>query len=176
MTGSPDPPSTEKPMSAPRDPPLFEDTLTPHRSLSRRGFRVLMIVTFCATTALSVPFYLLGAWPIVGFLGLDVLAIYLAFRANFHAARACEHFRLTYFELTFARISAAGARREWRLTPAWVRLERVDDEEYGPQRLTLHSRGHCWQIARNVGPDRKAEFAGAFARALSEARSGPRYS
>ncbi len=135
-----------------------------------------MLATFCATTALSVPFYMMGAWPIVGFFGLDVLGVYLAFRLNFRSARACEHFRMTYFELTFARVSHRGARREWRLTPAWVRLERVDDEDYGPQRLSLHSRGQSWQIARGVGPDRKAEFAGAFARALAEARRGPNYS
>jgi len=158
------------------DAPLFEDTLTPHRSLDKRGFRTLMLATFGATAALSIPFYLLGAWPIVGFLGLDVLAVYLAFRANFRAARACEHFRLTYFELLFARVSAAGARREWRFAPAWVRLERVDDEDYGPQRLTLISRGQSWQIGRNVGPDRKAQFAGDLARALVEARRGRRYS
>jgi uncharacterized membrane protein len=156
--------------------PLFEDTLTPHRSLGQRGFRVLMLATFCATTALSIPFYLLGAWPIVGFLGVDVLALYVAFHYNFRAARAREHFRLTYFELLFERVSAAGARREWRFTPTWVRLERVDDEEYGPQRLTLVCRGRSWQIARFVGPERKAQFAGDLARALGEARRGPRYS
>ena len=165
-------------MSEPRDldAPLFEDTLTPHRSLGRTGFRILMLAACCASTALSVGFYLIGAWPIVGFLGLDVAAIYFAFRLNFNAARAFEHFRLTYFELTFARVSARGARREWRFAPTWVRLERVDDEDYGPQRLTLVSRGRSWQIGRGVGPARKAEFAGEFTRALVEARRGPRYS
>ena len=158
------------------DAPLFEDTLTPHRSLGRTGFRTLMVGTCCATTALSVPFYLMGAWPIVGFFGLDVLAVYIAFRMNFRAARACEHFRLTYFELIFARVTAAGARSEWRMTPAWVRLERVDDEDYGPQQLTLHSRGESWRIASGVGPDRKAQFAGDLSRALTEARRGPRFS
>jgi uncharacterized membrane protein len=158
------------------DAALFEDTLTPHRSLGPRGFRVLMVAACAATSALSVPFYLIGAWPIVGFLGLDVVAIYLAFQFSFRSARACEHFRLTYFELVFVRVSAAGARREWRLPPAWVRLERVDDEDFGPQSLTLISRGMSWRIARHVGPERKAEFAGDFTRALVEARRGPRYS
>lgn len=158
------------------DAPLFEDTLIPHRSLGRTGFRALMLASLAATTALSVPFYLMGAWPIVGFLGLDVLAIYFAFRMNFRSARAAEHFRLTYFELSFARVSPAGSRREWRLTPAWTRLERIDDEDYGPQQLTLHSRGRSWHIARGVGPERKAQFAGDFAQALAEARRGPRYS
>jgi uncharacterized membrane protein len=158
------------------DAPLFDATLRPHRSLGPKQFRILMLATFCATAALSLPFYLMGAWPIIGFLGLDVLAIYWAFRSNFRAARAYEHFRLTYFELLFARVSAIGARREWRFTPAWVRLERIDDEEYGPQRLTLHSRGQSWRIAQGVGPEQKAEFAEGLARALAEARRGPNYS
>ncbi len=158
------------------DKPIFEDTLRPHRSLGPRQFRALMIATCCATTALSVPFYMMGAWPIVGFLGLDALAVYLAFRLNFRSARATEHFRLTYFELLFERVSAAGQRRQWRFAPAWVRLERVDDEEYGPQRLTLVSRGQSWRIASGVGPERKAQFAGELSRALVEARRGPRYS
>ena len=163
-------------MASEIEAPLFEDTLIPRRSLGPRGLRILMFAACGATSALSVPFYLMGAWPVVGFLGLDVVAIYVAFHASFRSARAREHFRLTYFELVFARVSAAGLRREWRLPPAWVRRERVDDEDYGPQSLTLVSRGRSWRIARHVGPDRKAEFAGEFTRALVEARRGPRYS
>jgi uncharacterized membrane protein len=135
-----------------------------------------MLATIAATTALSVPFYLLGAWPIVGFLGFDILAVFLAFHLNYRSAQSCERFRLTYFELTFERVSLAGARREWRFAPNWVRLERIDDEDYGPQSLTLISRGRSWRIGRHVGPDRKAEFADGLARALVEARRGPRYS
>lgn len=156
--------------------PIFDARLTPHRSLNPTAFRTLMIATFIVTAVLSLPFYLLGAWPIIGFLGLDVLALYLAFRMNYRAARAYEDFRLTYFELKFARVSPGGRRREWRFAPAWVRLERIDDEEYGPQRLSLHSRGRRWDIARFLGPDQKAEFATRFTRALAEARRGPRYS
>lgn len=163
-------------MTPPLDEALFEDTLTPHRSLSPRGFRILMLATFAATTAFSVPFYLMGAWPIVGFFGLDVAALYLAFRLNYRSARGAEHFRLTYFELFFARVGAKGQRREWRFAPAWVRLERIDDEDYGPLSLTLTHRGQSWRIGAQVGPDRKAEFAENLARALVEARRGPNYS
>jgi uncharacterized membrane protein len=42
--------------------------------------------------------------------------------------------------------------------------------------MTLVSRGKSWQIGRHVGPERKAQFAGDLARALVEARRGPRYS
>ena len=72
MTGLREPPQRSR-HGQRHDAALFEDTLTPHRSLNPRGFRVLMLATCGATTALSVPFYLMGAWPIVGFFGLDVL-------------------------------------------------------------------------------------------------------
>ena len=134
-----------------------------------------MAATFIATAALSLPFYLLGAWPIVGFLGLDVAALYFAFKMNYRAARAYEDVRLTYFELEFARVSPKGAERRWLFSPAFVRFERVDHEEFGPQRLSLVSRGRRWDVGRFLGPDQKAEFADRFAPALAEARRGPRY-
>jgi uncharacterized membrane protein len=158
------------------DTPIFNARLTPHRSLNPWGFRALMAATFFVSALFSLPFYLMGAWPIIGFLGLDVALLYLAFRANFRAARAYEDFRLTYFELLFSRVSAAGQKREWRFAPAWVRLERVDHEEFGVQRLSLHDRGRRWDIARFLGPEQKAEFATHFSRALAQARRGPRYS
>jgi uncharacterized membrane protein len=113
--------------------PILAVRLTPHRSLDPAAVRVLMAATFVVSAAFSLPFYLMGAWPIVGFLGLDVALLYLAFRANFRAARAYEDFHLTYFQLLFARVSARGARREWRFNPAWVRIERIDHQEFGPQ-------------------------------------------
>ncbi len=156
--------------------PILAVRLTPHRSLDPAAVRVLMAATFAASAVFSLPFYLAGAWPIVGFLGLDVALLYFAFRANFRAARAYEDFHLTYFELLFARAGARGARREWRFNPAWVRLERIDHQEFGPQRLSLVSRGRRWEVAKFLGPDQKGEFATTLASALAEARRGPRFS
>ncbi len=131
----------------------------------------------CAISTLySLPFYLMGAWPVVGFLGLDVLLLYIAFRANFRAARAYELLRLTPLELLFARISPRGARREWRFNPVWVRFERVEHEEFGTQRLALVSRGDSVEVGSFLGPEQKAALATSFSAALAEARRGPRFS
>ncbi|HYC25283.1 MAG TPA: DUF2244 domain-containing protein [Roseiarcus sp.] len=156
--------------------PIFDARLQPHRSLGPHGFRALMLGCCLVSTLYSLPFYLMGAWPVVGFLGLDVLLLYLAFRANFRAARAYELLRLTSLELLFARISARGERREWRFHPAWVRLERVEDAEFGTQRLALVSRGRSIEIGGFLGADQKAELAKAFSAALALARGGPRFS
>ena len=163
-------------LSQAHEAPLFDARLNPHRSLGPRGFRILMIATFALSAVFSLPFYLMGAWPVVGFLGLDVLALYVAFRVNFRSARAYEELRLTPLELLFARVSRRGARREWRFNPSWVRFERVEHEEFGTQRLSLVSKGRSLEVGAFLGPDQKAELAGRFAPALAEARRGPRFS
>lgn len=158
------------------DAPLFDVRLNPHRSLGPRGFRALMLFAFSASALVSLPFYLMGAWPVIGFMGLDVAALYLAFRVNFRSARAYEELRLTPLELLFARVSRRGARREWRFNPSWVRFERLDHEEFGTQRLSLVSRGRSLEVGAFLGPDQKAELAVRFSRALALARRGPGFS
>ncbi|HLW91664.1 MAG TPA: DUF2244 domain-containing protein [Roseiarcus sp.] len=158
------------------DAPLFDRRLQPHRSLGPRGFRFLMLGCCAISTLYSLPFYLMGAWPVVGFLGLDVALLYLAFRANFRAARAYELLRLTSLELLFARVSARGERREWRFNPVWVRFERIEHEEFGTQRLALVSQGRSVEVGGFLGPDQKAELATSFSLALARARRGPQFS
>jgi len=155
---------------------LFSARLKPHRSLTRRNFHVLLMVFSGASLFPSLLFVLLGAWPVVGFMGLDVAIFYVAFLANFRAARAYEDVQVTPFELRLAKVSAKGRRAEWRFNPVWVRLEREEHEEFGTQRLALVSRGRSVEVAAFLGPDEKADFAAALSRALAEARRGPRYS
>ncbi|MBV8566556.1 MAG: DUF2244 domain-containing protein [Methylobacteriaceae bacterium] len=155
---------------------IFAARLSPYRSLPRRGFRVLLMVFAGACFITGLPFVALGAWPIVSWMGLDVVVFYLAFRSNYRAARAYEHIRLTPLELQLARVSPRGARTEWRFNTAWVRLERREHEEFGLERLALVSRDKRVEIARFLGPDQKAEFAEALARALSLAKRGPQFS
>ena len=118
-------------------------------------------------------FVMLGAWPVFGFFGLDVLLIYAAFRANYRSARAYEEVTVTASELTVRKVSHRGGVREWTLNPLWVRLDRIVHEEFGIERLFLVSRGRRLSIAAFLGPDEKASFAHALGDALGEAKRGP---
>ncbi len=175
MTDGALPPEIRR-LSDPAQERLFEARLVPHRSLTRRAVRIVMSVFALVSAASSIPFVIVGAWPVAGFIGLDVALLYLAFRASFRAARAYEDILVTPLELLFAKVTAAGARSEWRFHPAWVRLDRQEHEEFGLQRLSLHSRGHTVEVARFLGPDAKARFASHLTRALAQARRGPRFS
>jgi len=159
--------------SAPAEAKIFSAVITPHRSLNSTGFLVFMLCIGGVSFACGLMFVLIGAWPVFGFLGLDVLLIYWAFRANFRAARAYEEVTVTASELTVRKVSHRGSVREWTLNPVWVRLDRIVHEEFGIERLFLVSHGKRLPIAGFLGPDEKASFARALSDALGEAKRGP---
>ena len=157
------------------EPVLFSALLTPHRSLNRTGFILVMAFLTVISFATGVAFLLMGAWPVFGFLGLDVLAIYIAFKINFRRARAREEISVTPSELRVRRISHRGHVMEWVLNPLWVQLEKVEHEEFGIEKLYLVSRGRSLSVGSFLGPDEKASFAKALRAALQDARRGPTY-
>jgi uncharacterized membrane protein len=156
-------------------PTLFSAMLTPHRSLNRVGFLVLMAFLSVVSFAAGVAFLIMGAWPVFGFFGLDVLAVYFAFRTNFARATAREEISVTPTELRVRRISHRGSVSEWSFNPLWVRLDRQVHEEYGVERLSLVSRGRHLTIASFLGPDEKSSFAKALTVALASAKRGIDY-
>ncbi len=156
------------------EPKIFAATITPHRSLGSTGFLILMLCIGGVSFVSGMVFLLMGAWPVFGFLGLDVLLIYWAFRANFRAARAYEEVTVTASELTVRKVSQQGIVREWTLNPVWVRLDRIVHEEFGIERLFLVSGGgRRLPIAAFLAPHEKATFARALSAALGEAKRGP---
>jgi uncharacterized membrane protein len=156
-------------------PELFSALLTPHRSLNRTGFLVLMAFLSVVSFAAGLAFLLMGAWPVFGFFGLDVLVIYWAFRINFRRAKASEEIRVTPSELRVRRVSHRGHVVEFVLNPLWVQLDRKCHAEYGIEKLYLLSKGRRVAIASFLGPDEKASFAKALTDALQAARRGPSY-
>jgi uncharacterized membrane protein len=156
-------------------PELFSARLTPHRSLNRTGFLVLMAFLSAVSFAAGLAFLLMGAWPVLGFFGLDVVAIYWAFRINFRHARASEEIRVTPSELRVRRISHRGHVVEFVLNPLWVQLDQKTHAEFGIEKLYLVSKGRRVSIGSFLGPDEKASFAKALLAALQAARRGPTY-
>ena len=141
------------------EPVLFSALLTPHRSLNRTGFVLVMAFLSAISFAAGVAFLLMGAWPVFGFFGLDVLAIYWAFKVNYRRARASEEISVTPSELRVRRISHRGHVMEWKLNPLWVQLDQISHEEFGIEKLYLVSRGRRVSIGSFLGPDEKASFS-----------------
>src|SRR5579859_938307 len=157
------------------EPELFSALVTPHRSLSRTGFLAVMTFVSVISFVAGLAFLMMGAWPVLGFFGLDVLAIYWAFRINFRHAKASEEILVTPSALRLRRISHRGHVMEFSFNPLWVQLDRKTHAEFGIERLYLVSKGRRVAIARFLSPDEKSSFANALLAALQAARRGPTY-
>lgn len=155
------------------EPTLFSAKLTPHRSLTHAGFVAVMLVVGSLGFVGGIVFLIVGAWPVFGFLGLDVLLVYWAFRANFRAAKAYEQVSVTPSELKIRKVSERGEVAQWTVNPLWVRLEQQTHEEFGLEKLFLVSRGRRLPIASFLGPKEKESFAKALLTGLNEAKRGP---
>ena len=155
------------------EPTIFSTVITPHRSLPRVGFLVLMLAFGAVSFVTGMLFMMTGAWPVLGFFGLDVLLLYWAFRLNYRHALAYEEVEITCSRLTVRKVSHRGRVREWVLNPLWVKIDKVVHEEYGIERLLLVSRGKQLPIASFLSPAEKASFAAELGNALSEAKRGP---
>jgi uncharacterized membrane protein len=152
------------------DGALFDAVLYPHRSLSPTGFLILMTAISCCSIALGAVFWIAGAWPVVGFFGLDVLLIYVAFRLSYRDARRYEIVRLTRTELTIERFVRGHQVMQKQLQPYWLNV-RVEEERAGPDRLMLRSHGQALEIGAFLSPPEKQDFADNLTDALAKVRS-----
>jgi len=159
--------STDRPSG---EAPLFTAVLRPYRSLSPRGFAILMAAILACTFAIGVAFWLKGAWPVVGFCGLDILLVQQAFRLNYRQARAAEEIELTRDRLSIRRISKRGVTTETGLNPCWARLEVDRHPDFGVTGVRIASHGRHFDLATFLGPRERAEFADALGAALARVR------
>ncbi len=152
------------------DPTIFDAVLHPHRSLGRTGFLVLMACVSLVGFATGIAFMLIGAWPVFGFMGLDIALIYLAFRLNYRSGRQMERVRLTMDRLEIERISASGRIMRWSFQPYWVRVELNEPEEHH-SRLTLRSHGRELTVGSFLTPTERETLFTALNTALDRCRA-----
>lgn len=150
---------------------IFSATLRPYRSLSRNGFIILMILFGGTCFCLGFFYVMVGAWPVFGFLGLDVALLYIAFRSNYYSARAFEEVIVRRDVLIFRRVSARGQIQEISFNPFWVKLDITHDEDDTVTKISVKTQNQKTNIGRFLNPEDKTTFAKAFMAALAEAKS-----
>ena len=155
----------------------FRETLTiwPHRSLSPRGFLVVMgslgLLAFC----IGLGFFLLGAWPVIGFLGLELLVVWGAFKLNYRAARRRQHVTATAAKLKIENVSPQGRRDTTELPTAWVGVELTPRDEPDPIRgsagKSLRSHGRTAEIGNFLHPAETPKLASEVGQMVERARA-----
>ena len=148
--------------------------LRPNRSLSANGFKIVMLSMAVMSFVTGVGFLSIGAWPVVGFFGLDVLLIYLAFKVNFKSGeRERETIRVTADDIAISRTCYRGQTGWWHVSPTFARVqvEHLNDYE---AIVRLSAGGTSVPLATCLSPPERLAFAEALNLALDRAR-GERY-
>lgn len=150
--------------------PLFAATLTPHRSLSVTGKRIVIGLVAALALVPGIVFYVAGAWPVVGFMGLDVLAIWLALTISMRSGKAYEVLTLWPGALELRKIDAKGGEEVLNFTPFAVRF--VIDRDYNERvtALWLKEAGRKVPVGAFLSPDEKLSLSKVFGTALRKAR------
>jgi uncharacterized membrane protein len=154
------------------EPPLYAASLTPYRSLDQRGFIIVMALVSAISFVCGMAFLLMGAWPVFGLFGLDVLLIYWAFRMSFRSARAREDIVVTPSLICVRKTDPKGITQESRMNPLWTRLQKEEHEDFGLQRITLHSRGEPVVVGGFLHTEQREELARELTVALADAKRG----
>lgn len=161
-------PRWERTDGAPQmEAPVFLDTvLRPHRSLSLAAFKLMLGAVIAINLIVGAVFVAQGAFPVAGFLGLDVLALWIAFRVNYRAAKAEERVRVAPAQLYLERRDPNGASRHFVLNPIWAQ---VTQEGVG---IAIRSGKEKMRVGAFLPPVEQTRFAVALREALFRAKRG----
>ncbi|MGQ0675105.1 MAG: DUF2244 domain-containing protein [Rhodospirillales bacterium] len=151
---------------------LFDARLRPHRSLSDAGFRWLMAALAAAFLGVGAAFFAAGAWPVIGFCGLELALVYLFFRLNFRDLGRYETIRLTQTELEVRRVAPDGSAERASFQPYWLKVA-IENAPGRSSRLVLSSHGRALDVGSFLAPEEREELARALADALARQRRAP---
>jgi uncharacterized membrane protein len=163
----------EKREQAQAEPGAFRAVLTPYRSLGPRGFVMLMAALAGISFATGMAFLLMGAWPVMGFFGLDVALVYAAFKLNYRSGRLYEVLELTPARLTWRRVHPSGRREEFDCNPYWARVV-LREGPGGRTDLRLIAQGKQLIFGGFLSDEERRQLATELQGALLDARGGTR--
>lgn len=151
-------------------PVLMDATLRPNRSMTPGALAVLLGLTIGGIGVSMAVFLTLGAWPVVGFLGLDALVIWLAFHLHNRAAKQeWEQVRVTPHVVHVAARSRRRGEEHWVVSPAFARVD-VHEPAQHTARVELAAGRIRLQLGDFLSPPEREAFGAALQTAIAQAR------
>ncbi len=159
-------------MVARAERPVWEAVIIPHRSLGRTGMRWVVGLLCGASALISAGLYWAGAWPVIGFNGLEIGLAILLLRHNARRAGTTEMLILAPDGLRIVRTGPDQRRTERVLQPGWLRC--VIEERSGTPALWLVDRGYRMEVGAELAEGEKRDLASALTGALQRLQT-PRF-
>lgn len=148
----------------------FDATLTPNRSLSPRAFVIVMVIVGAMSFIAGLSFVSMGAFPVLGFFGLDALAIWFAFRWSFRALKQETRVRVTADQIELTHEKPGDMVRRASMPTAFTRV-RLDFPARRPSELKLAHGGKAWVIGRFLTPGERKSLKDALEKAIWAAQN-----
>ena len=155
--------------SRPDDRAAFAAVLYPNQPPPARNLVVLLAAVFGVAIGVSIGFVLAGAWPVVGFIGIELLLLAACLIWARRMATYAEHIRLDDTGLVIETTAGSRILRRWRFEPYWVRV-RLDPVRPGETVLRLTAHGRTLTIGRFLNAAERNDVAAALEAALTRYR------
>jgi len=147
----------------------LDAVLEPPRSLTTRGLNRVMLILGAFSAVFSLGFLLVGAWPVVGFLGVEILVLWLVFQWSFRAQTARTYVRVTADEVDVRKVDGWGRERRASMASHFARVE-FDRTATGPNALRLATSRTAYPLGEFLTPRERETFARRLMQAISDAR------
>ena len=114
-------------------------------------------------STVGIGFFLAGAWPVIGFLGLEFLVVWGAFKLNYKAAKVQETIETTSESLTIKHTDKTGKSKISKFSIGWLRVNvspiiAPKTSARYQQRVILSSHGVDAEIGAFLHPAEKVKL------------------
>lgn len=158
--------------SAPGEEPAFEAVLYPNQPPPARSLIVLLALILGVAFAVGTGFYLVGAWPVLGFMGAEIALLAICLIHGRRVAAYAEHIRLDREGLHVKAVARGRVLKSWSFEPYWVRV-RLDEIRPGEPMLRLTAHGRTLTLGRFLNSQERTDVATALREALARYRELP---
>jgi uncharacterized membrane protein len=149
----------------------FAVTLRPNRSLSREGLVGIIALVAALNLVAGLFFWVAGAWPVLGFMGLDVALIWWAMRRNWLDGDRYERIAIDGDVVTLQRKPHRSERSQQDFNRRWLRVHlEMDEARELIGRLYLAYRGERHEIGSFLGAEDRLSLSKALRAALAGQR------
>ena len=157
-------------MTEPAATIYLDAELRPNASLSSHAFMIVMSLVGVFSFAAGILYFIVGAWPVFGFFGLDALAIWYAFKLSFRAQEQVTYVRVDESHVRLWHMQRGKPDKKADIPTAFVRVA-LDEPVMHNSFLTLQYGETAWVIGRFLTLKKRKDFARQLHAAISSARN-----
>ena len=134
----------------------------PNNSLSPKGFVLLMIFITIPCIFIGVMFLYMGAWPVLGFMGLEIALIFIFFKILFHKNSFYEHIILDKNKFNISYNHNKKTINTIVLEPTWLQVK----INHTNKSLAITTHGKTIELGKCLALEEKIKLAEAIRKGL----------